>query len=90
MLFRTTCWYCGNKLLGRTKRHPERNRTSLDHQQPKSKGGNWAGNTVMSCVVCNHDKAELTLEEYRLLVMFRAGKVKMPVDKMLFYGERFD
>ena len=51
-----TCVYCGET---------HRRVLTIDHVIPKSKGGpdSWE-NWVTACRNCNHEKADLTLEEY--------------------------
>lgn len=68
------CWYCGVKLsLERGKK----NRMTLDHVIPKSKGGTSdLDNLVPACRWCNTGKADSPLEVFRQ----RAGVG-------VFYGE---
>jgi len=57
-----TCQYCGNRCNS--------DRLSVDHVQPRSRGGrtSWE-NCVLACVGCNAKKADRTLKEagFRLL-----------------------
>lgn len=59
------CWYCGLLL-----------RDSIfctDHLVPTSRGGNdKIENLFPSCQNCNHEKADLKLEEYRLNIIISA------------------
>jgi len=71
------CFYCGELI--------PRNKITKDHKQPQSRGGGAHGNLVKACKPCNCDKGALTLEEYRLVVAFRKGKVRQVV--MPFPGE---
>jgi 5-methylcytosine-specific restriction endonuclease McrA len=54
-----TCQYCGTRLPA--------DRLSIDHVQPKSKGGKttW-DNCVLACVGCNTRKADRTLQDSTL------------------------
>lgn len=63
------CWYCGCTLSEATRTH--------DHVIPRSENGlSNEQNLVLSCVACNNQKRNLSLEEYREYV----GGV-------IFYGE---
>lgn len=42
--------------------------------------------TVTACRDCNQDKGHLTLEEYRVVVAFRYGKLDK-LKEFKFYGE---
>ena len=60
------CFYCGKELN-------EENRT-VDHLMPESRGGRWSEkNLVAACRPCNRWKSHLTLDEHRLVEMFRRG-----------------
>lgn len=50
------CQYCGEK--------PPKDQLTIDHVQPRSKGGNnsWT-NVVTCCIECNAEKGDKTLEE---------------------------
>ena len=85
------CWYCGTSLkkhrgtpAGRKQMPDDYTR---DHIEPKHKGGI---ETVACCRKCNSDKAHLTLQEYRLIVMYRSGLIdKEMIERgFLFWGER--
>jgi len=73
------CFYCGKKLRsvpsGYTQTLASDHKTR-DHLIPKLRGGKGLRkNTVPSCLKCNHDKDNLTLEEYRLIIAFRQGLI---------------
>jgi hypothetical protein len=46
-----------------------------DHIVPQSQGGT---KIVTSCLGCNRDKKDLSLDEYRLIRAFRAGMIRLP------------
>jgi len=72
------CFYCGRQ-LSRTKK-------TRDHLTPKSRNGsNKPHNIVHACRQCNNLKGCLTLEEFRVVMAFRAGMVKNL--EFLFPGE---
>ncbi len=57
-------------------------RRTREHLQPLSRGGEKVPeNTVWACNRCNHEKRDLTVEEYRAVLAVRNGEV--PV----FWGE---
>lgn len=57
-------------------------RRTREHRQPLSRGGEKVPeNTVWACNRCNHEKRDLTLEEYRAVLAVRNGEA--PV----FWGE---
>lgn len=57
---RGRCHYCGDRV-------PE-NKGTLDHRTPRSKGGKAnEQNLVLSCLVCNHAKANMTEYEFMAL-----------------------
>ncbi len=65
------CWYCGHLLFNTS---PTRDRSKTrDHVHPKSLGGT---RTVKACRLCNIEKRDMTLAEYREL---KGGR--------MFYGE---
>lgn len=52
------CPYCGQPM------RQGRSRPSPDHLWPRSKGGASGLNIVYACQQCNHDKAEMTIDEW--------------------------
>jgi 5-methylcytosine-specific restriction endonuclease McrA len=81
------CWYCGTQV----KEHPNKrgvpcpdNRRTKDHLTPQCLGGK---RTVVACWKCNHAKYHLTLEEYRIIAAFRAGKL-LEYAEFKFWGEQ--
>lgn len=51
------CYYCGGGL--------SRKNSTVDHLLPRSRGGlSESGNLVATCKQCNHDKGDMTEEEY--------------------------
>ena len=51
------CVYCGRKI--------EWSEKQIDHKTPLSRGGtNDNSNLCLSCAACNHDKDDMTAEEY--------------------------
>lgn len=71
------CFYCGCLLVKHLHvvGHPvPPNAWSLDHRKPKCRGGKGLlHNKVPACYKCNLDKGSLTLEEYRVLMAYRAN-----------------
>lgn len=56
------CWYCG-EMLNQTGAQS----FEIDHIQPISKGGdNDPSNLVASCRMCNGEKGDMTLKEFRV------------------------
>lgn len=77
------CWYCGVK-LALDSRDPQYKllRATIDHKVPVSLGGkNEPGNIVSSCMKCNSQKGQLTVEEYRILLQRERGYL------IRFHGE---
>lgn len=70
-IYKTRCFYCGDRLTDKTK--------SRDHVVAKVCGGTF-GNFVACCRPCNNMKADLTIEEFR--VVFFGAHIKP------FYGEQ--
>ena len=72
------CFYCGCPVrevkLKMYQSSPPEQKTA-DHVIPKSKGGT---KIVIACYGCNDEKRDMTLDEYRLIRAFRAGKVLLP------------
>lgn len=55
------CAYCGKKI--------EFDDMTIDHIVPTSKGGaNTLDNTIPSCQLCNNQKADKSIEEFRSFV----------------------
>ena len=72
------CYYCGRKLT--------RQKATKDHMIPQSKGGSdLRSNIVDACRTCNGSKGNLTVEEFRLVMAFRAVVINRPAFK--FPGE---
>lgn len=72
------CFYCGRavwKVPFKSHQKPNLDALTKDHVYPKSKGG---VETVPACCACNHDKTNLSLEEYRVIRAFRAGLLPLP------------
>lgn len=77
------CWYCGC-LLETPATHrllQKRNRASVDHQTPRSRGGGEVNNLVPACLRCNGQKRDMTVDEYRVWLMPRRGT------HVVFFGE---
>jgi len=78
------CWFCGGWMIGRESLalpNDPRRRTR-EHLEPLSRGGEKVPeNTVWACSRCNHEKRDLTVEEYRAVLAVRTGRI--PV----FWGE---
>jgi hypothetical protein len=59
------CFYCGGNLSGNPRRGFSSNR-AIDHLIPFSKGGvDEFWNYVTTCLLCNSQKTDRTLEEFR-------------------------
>ena len=73
------CQYCG--------KHCSNGELTLDHVQPKSRGGNtsWR-NVVTSCERCNHDKGRLTPEEAGMPLRSVPRRPKWLAPKVLKLG----
>ncbi len=68
-----TCQYCGCK--------PKTSELTLDHVQPKSRGGKTTfDNCVVACVECNSHKADRTPEEANMKLL---RKPKRPTHNLL-------
>lgn len=68
-----TCQYCGCK--------PKSSELTLDHVQPKSRGGKTKfDNCVLACVECNSFKADRTPEEAKMKLL---RKPKRPQQNLL-------
>lgn len=81
----TCCCYCGVQMLIREKRDPPHpQRLTRDHVVPRSKGGRLI---VECCSKCNLDKGILSLEEFRLVLAYRNGKIPGCADKFRFHKE---
>ena len=64
-----TCAYCGGDF--------QRSDLTIDHIDPKSKGGrsSWK-NTISSCRKCNARKADKTLKQANMALLFKPKKPK--------------
>lgn len=59
------CFYCGRDMSGNPRRGMSSDRV-IDHLIPFSRGGvDEFWNYVTACVICNSQKHDLTLEEFR-------------------------
>jgi HNH endonuclease len=75
------CFYCGRplrKVAFAPHTIPPRDAATRDHLIPKRLRGKKDCPTVSACLVCNKEKNDLTVSEYRLLRAFRAGLVPLP------------
>ncbi len=69
-----TCVYCGNKLHGNGQ---------PDHVTPKNRGGkNWPANLLLSCRECNDDKTDMTLAEWRSVLLQRIARIQNLADRV--------
>ena len=59
------CFYCQLSVdVAKVQPHPRA--PTLDHVTPRSRGGkNTATNRVLACYLCNHQKGDMTLDEFR-------------------------
>jgi 5-methylcytosine-specific restriction endonuclease McrA len=80
------CHYCADPL--------NRNNT-WDHLVPHSRGGlNLPANLVVACRRCNREKAHMSLERYRALVIYRKSLRALGSYRFIrvtgyrFWGER--
>ncbi len=85
------CFYCGAHLVTcGTSLHgrptPD-NLKTYDHRIPRIKGGQRGKNLIISCYRCNVDKGALAMEEYRLVLAYRAGKIGEADQLYKFWGE---
>lgn len=71
------CWYCGRECT--------RSGQTRDHVVPRSEGGR--GVTVLACGRCNRLKASLSVEEFRLVLAYRRGKIGSAKEAFQFWGE---
>jgi 5-methylcytosine-specific restriction endonuclease McrA len=78
------CWYCGVKVaLDKRAKNGKETLATVDHQIPLSQGGTDSRqNKVTACTACNHEKADMTVDEYRVFLM---RKNQNGYEK--FYGE---
>lgn len=72
-----TCAYCGEK----HKYH----KLSVDHIIPRQKGGkdSWL-NCITSCKICNNKKANKSLEEAKMKLLFQPIEPKNALEMFLF------
>lgn len=75
------CPYCGHAMKIGSPRPPTR-----DHLKPRSRGGTFAkGNKLVVCGPCNHNKRDLTIEEWATRLAARgdprAGLVQNLIDR---------
>lgn len=85
------CYYCGLPLvearipLGQC---PPDNLKTWDHKTPTARGGpNTRDNLVSACYGCNSDKANMTLEEWRLVLAYREGIIRDASHVYKFWAE---
>ena len=81
------CFYCGVNLVpgpAQPKADMPRNTRTRDHVTPESRGGETR---VWSCAGCNWEKGSLDLEEFRLVIAYRKGRLPA-FNAYLFSGER--
>jgi hypothetical protein len=84
------CFYCGLQLAEvrlPTGQSPPDNMKTLDHMIPIARGGLGEHNLVAACWGCNTDKGNLTTEEYRLVLAYRAGIVRDASHVYRFWAE---
>lgn len=77
------CFYCGRQVRAWKnvpRVEPPPDTRTADHVLPQCRGGKY-GKLVTACLACNRDKNHLTLDEFRVVVAFRAGKVPLPAYK---------
>lgn len=81
------CFYCGTTLQKTKGKTARSNGHTFDHVIPRCAGGT---ELVHSCYKCNQEKGRLTLQEYRLLVMYRRGLIRKDTieNGFLFWGEK--
>lgn len=76
------CFYCGRackKVAVAQGVTPPEWALTQDHVVPRSRGGKGQdARKVTCCVKCNQDKFHLTLDEYRVVIAFRAGVLAPP------------
>lgn len=74
------CWYCGVRLVKPSPDHhtPEERKRwyTIDHATPRSRGGSLGVENLLPCCnVCNGDKCDMTVEEYRTYLTMRRNNV---------------
>ena len=73
------CFYCGRPLSAKT--------VTTDHKHPRCLGGsNDKTNRVKCCKPCNLLKGCMLYDEFRVIIAYQKGLVKLP--KMKFFGEK--
>jgi 5-methylcytosine-specific restriction endonuclease McrA len=80
------CFYCGRAVWKAQGRPITHDGLTKDHIIPKRLRFGRPSPQVKACFACNQDKKNLSLDEYRLLVAYRAGKIGLPEYK--FAAER--
>lgn len=80
------CFYCGAGLVPyhnqETLGYPPE-RMVVEHMQPVSRGGtDELNNLIASCPQCNHQKASLTVHEYRIFMAIRAARFHEEVGRI--------
>ncbi len=85
------CFYCGCDLTQSSQKTASEKIPTMatrDHVIPKTNGGtSTKKNIVWSCYGCNREKAALSIEEYRILRMFRMGLLHLK-NPLIFPGEK--
>lgn len=87
------CYFCGVQLVSAPQaeimgRTPPDNFITEEHLIPRRHGGTRGkGNTVWACKKCNEDKANLKLEEYRVVIAYRRGLLNA-FTLVKFWGEQ--
>lgn len=68
------CPYCERVMMSGSPKHPTR-----DHIVPKAKGGTLENdNCLVVCLICNGDKADMTLPEFAAWLA-RRGDRRAPI-----------
>ena len=72
------CFFCGTPTVRGGQKHHDAMMTR-DHLTPRCRGGDGRDprNKVVACWKCNADKGQLTLDEYRMVIAFRWGVLKL-------------
>lgn len=61
------CSYCGNYFV--------KNKITLDHMYPQDMGGpTITNNLIPACTLCNSEKSNMTVEEYKLFLQLKNEK----------------
>ncbi len=83
------CYYCGCRLgfsEGRNRQGMYSALAKIDHRMPLSRGGdNSPSNRVSACLFCNSNKKDMTVDEYRRMLIAKSKDGKY----IWFYGELY-